>query len=250
MTGTYRIADRVVEITSVYPGVHRFCADYRDQSAGKSAIDLAVETTAADVEHERICSDRSAISEGREPGKTPDAYLESLAVYRKIAEGMVDFDTFLFHGSVVAVDGEAYLFTAKSGTGKSTHTALWRDLFGERAVMINDDKPLLRVCEDRVIVYGTPYNGKHKLGTNTSAPLRAICILERAAENTIRPVTANEAYRTLVQQTYRPRESGALAKTLSLLDRAIGLVGLYRLGCNMDIEAARVAYEGMKGDNK
>ena len=77
------------------------------------------------------------------------------------------------------MDGQAVLFTAKSGTGKSTHTKLWRDLFGERAVMVNDDKPLLRILKDGVLVCGTPWDGKHRLSTNCALPLKAICILER-----------------------------------------------------------------------
>ena len=108
-----------------------------------------------------------------------DEYLETLAVYRKIAEKMIDYDTILFHGSVIAVDGIGYLFTAKSGTGKSTHTRLWRELFGERAVMVNDDKPLIKVSENGIIVYGTPWDGKHRLSTNTFVPLKGICFMSK-----------------------------------------------------------------------
>lgn len=122
-----------------------------------------------------------------------DAYLETLAVYRKIAEWMPMYNTLLFHGSVIAVDGKAYLFTAKSGTGKSTHTRLWREYFGERAVMINDDKPLLRITQEGVFAYGTPWDGKHRLSTNISAPLAGICILRRGNDNSIRMITGTRS---------------------------------------------------------
>ena len=85
----------------------------------------------------------------------PDDYLETLAVCRKIAERMPEYDTFLFHGSCIAVDGVGYLFTAKSGTGKSTHTRLWRELLDNRATMVNDDKPLIRIADDGLVIYGT-----------------------------------------------------------------------------------------------
>jgi hypothetical protein len=161
---------------------------------------------------------------------------------------MTEYDTLLLHGSCVAVDGMGYLFTAGSGTGKSTHTRLWRELLGERAVMINDDKPLIRAGADgAAMVYGTPWDGKHRLSTNTAVPLRAVCILERAAENAIRPIPAGEAYPMLLQQAYRPMDSMAMSKTLTLIDSLATSVGLWRLGCNTDIEAARVAYEAMKG---
>ena len=160
---------------------------------------------------------------------------------------MPDYGTFLFHGSCVAVDGQGYLFTAKSGTGKSTHTRLWREYLGDKAVMVNDDKPLLSVLESGVIVHGTPYNGKHKLGSNISVPLKAICILERAEENHIERITKAQAYAMLLQQVYRPQDSAQMAKTLQLIDKAAERTELYRLGCNMDISAAETAYNAMKG---
>ena len=147
---------------------------------------------------------------------------------------MLDFDTVLFHGSVVAVDGVGYLFTAKSGTGKSTHTKLWRKYFGERAVMLNDDKPLLHIAESGIVAYGTPYNGKHRLGNNISVPLKAICILTRSADNHIEEITREQEYTLLLQQVYRPADMLKMAKTLEMVDRLSDGVKLYRLSCNMD----------------
>lgn len=243
MTDIYRIAEKNIEITSIYPEVHNYCKLYR--TAG--IPDFTVKTTQADIDFEKEKSARESIVEGKSVVNYPDSYLEELAVYRKIALSMLEYDTFLFHGSVVSVDGEAYLFTAKSGTGKSTHTRLWRELFGDRAVMVNDDKPLIKVTNNSVKVFGTPYNGKHRLGNNISVPLKAVCILERAEQNTIHSVTGKEAYSMLLQQAYRPNDSKKLLKTLKLIDLMIKNIKLYRLGCNMDISAAEVAYNGMKG---
>ena len=168
-------------------------------------------------------------------------------MYRQIADRMPAYDTLLIHGSAIALDGAAYLFTARSGTGKSTHTRFWRQTFGSRAVMINDDKPLVGLTDAGAVIYGTPYNGKHRLGENLSAPLQAICILERGAENAIRPISSGEAYPLLLQQVYRPGDPAALGLTLKLLDRLLTQVRLYRLACNLDPAAAQVAYDGMKG---
>ena len=166
-------------------------------------------------------------------------------MYRKIADCLLSCDTLLFHGSVIAVDGEGYLFTAKSGTGKSTHTRLWREYFGERAVMVNDDKPLLHITDSGVTAYGTPWDGKHRLSTNIAVPLKGICILTRNAKNHIEPVEPHAVYPLIVQQTNRSLSADGMKHTLSLIDRMLHVVPVYRLGCNMDIEAARVAYEGM-----
>ena len=242
MVNRYKIADKVVEVTSIYAEVHEYCTDYlTDEPA-----DYSITTTQADLDYESEKSAREDEIEGIPTRRFPDSYLEELAVYRKIAEKMISYDTILFHGSVVAVDGVGYLFTAKSGTGKSTHTRLWREYFGDIAVMVNDDKPLLHIADSRVIVYGTPYNGKHRLGTNISVPLKAICILTRAADNHIEPITREQAYTMLLQQVYRPADMLKMAKTLELVDSLADNVKLYRLGCNMDISAAKVAYEGMQ----
>ena len=166
---------------------------------------------------------------------------------RKICAKLLERETLLFHGSAIAVDGVAYLFTAKSGTGKSTHTALWRQVFKDRAVMINDDKPLLKLTSDGVLVCGTPWNGKHGLGCNKMVPLKAICILERAEQNTIHPVDAVEALPMLLQQSFRTGTPNGTVLLFDILDKLTKMVQLYRLGCNMDPQAAIVAYEGMKG---
>ena len=111
--------------------------------------------------------------------------------------------------------------------------------------MVNDDKPLLHIA-DTVTAYGTPYNGKHRLGTNISGPLKAICILTPAENNHIEAITREQAYTMLLQQVYRPADMLKMTKTLELVDRLADSVKLYRLGCNMDISTARVAYEGMQ----
>ena len=242
MVNRYKIADKVIEISSLYEEVHEYCSDYLTEDKA----DCCISTTQADIDPEREKNAKSALLEGRQPYDTADSYLEELAVYRKIAEKMIDFDTILFHGSVVAVDGVGYLFTAKSGTGKSTHTRLWREHFGDRAFMVNDDKPLLHITDSGVIAYGTPYNGKHRLGTNTSVLLKAICILTRADNNHIEPIGFEQAYKMLLQQVYRPKNSELMMKTLRLIDSLADTVKLYRLGCNMDISAAKIAYDGMR----
>ena len=242
MVNRYKIADKVVEINSIYDEVHAYCADYLTDDPA----DYSVTTTQADIDFEREKSVREDEIEGIPTRQFSDSYLEELAVYRKIAEQMISYETILFHGSVVAVDGIGYLFTAKSGTGKSTHTRLWREYFGNRAVMVNDDKPLLNISESVVIAYGTPYNGKHRLGINISVPLKAICILTRATGNHIEHITREQAYTMLLQQVYRPADMLKMTETLALVDRLADGVRLYRLGCNMDISAAKVAFEGMQ----
>ncbi len=240
---TIKLADKNISVASLHSFVKEYCKDYLTTEQA----DFSVRISQSDIDYEREKSRQEDLKENLPVRAFPDDYLETLAVYRKIADKLLDFDTILFHGSAVAVDGIGYLFTAKSGTGKSTHTRLWREYFGERAVTVNDDKPLIRITEKGAAVYGTPWNGKHRLSTNISVPLKSVCILERSAENKIEQITAKQAYNMLVQQVHKPKDPQKLMKTLQLIDRFTEKVRLYRLGCNMDISAAETAYNAMKG---
>ena len=244
MEGLYKIAEHTVRVISLYKKIHVMCRDYR---AAEEAPEIVLSTSQADIDAERRKSEQEDRLEGIPVRRFADDYLETLAVYRKLADALLTDDTILFHGSRISVDGEGYLFTAKSGTGKSTHTRLWREAFGSRAVMVNDDKPLLSIRERGVTAFGTPWDGKHHLSNNISVPLKAICILERGERNEIQRIAPGEACPMLLQQVNRPRDPQRMLKTVQLLDVLISTVGLYRLRCNMEPEAARIAFEGMNG---
>lgn len=229
--GIYRVAGHTFEIRSLHDAVHILCRDY----AVPDPPELVIETAPADIEQEREKAEKPC----------SDAYLEQIAVCRKLARALLQYDVLLFHASAVAVDGAAYLFAAVSGTGKSTHAALWRALLGERAVMVNDDKPFLHITEDRVEVFGSPWCGKHRLQTNICVPVRAVCSLHRAQENTIAPLTPYAALPVLLQQALRPTEQDALLQTVRLVGLLSEHVQLWTLGCNMEPDAARLAYETM-----
>ena len=239
-----RLADTVIRIEPMFDYMRAYCREYITEEQETFTVRIEPE----DIAFERERSAKEAEREGRVDAEYSDAYLETLAVYRKIAERMPVYDTLLFHGSVIAVDGIGYLFTAKSGTGKSTHTRLWRELFGNRAVMVNDDKPLLKVTEAGVTAYGTPWDGKHRLSTNISVPLKAVCVLTRDTVNRIEEISPREAYQMLLQQSYRPMDKAFMVQTLELIDKMMKNTRFYRLGCNMNPEAARVAFEGMDGN--
>lgn len=242
-----KLADRVIAVKANYPSTEKFCSKYTVSE--DTPADFSIEMYDEDVEKERLKSYSEDDFEGKPRREFSCEYLETLALYRKIADAMLDFGVLLFHGSVISVDGYAYLFTAKSGTGKSTHTRLWRQLLGDRAVMVNDDKPLIAVDNNgSTTVYGTPWCGKHSLGDNIKACLRAICILERAVDNSITAADPRQVYPLILQQTYRPSRPDKLMKMLPLVDKLMKNVTIYTLGCNMDISAAKLAYSTMSGE--
>ena len=175
-----------------------------------------------------------------------DGYLETLEIYRIICRKILKYDAMLMHCAAVAVDGEAYLFTAKSGTGKTTHINLWREKFGDRFVVVNGDKPILRIRGDKFFACGTPWRGKENYGHNIVAPVKAVCILERGEKNEIEKIAPHEAISTVLTQTLRTNDMYEMEKMLVLIDKLLASVPFYRLRCNMDAEAADVSYNGMQ----
>ena len=150
--------------------------------------------------------------------------------------------------SAVVMDGRAYLFSADSGTGKSTHTALYRRYFGDdRVRILNDDKPAIRLEDGVFYAYGTPWSGKTDLNLNLRVPLGGICLLERGQNNEIAPMPARKALFRLLQQTRRFEDKTKMDKVLYLLDRLLQTTPIWVMKCNMDPDAARVSYEAMSG---
>jgi len=163
---------------------------------------------------------------------------------------LLGFDGLMLHASAVVVDGKAYLFTADSGTGKSTHTRLWLERFGSRAYILNDDKPALRLEEDGWYAYGTPWSGKNDISVDARVPVAGIAVVERAAENSIVPFRGVPAIHEILKQVNRPRDTKCREKLLELMDQLITQVPIWELCCNMDPEAAEVSYSAMSKEGK
>ena len=160
--------------------------------------------------------------------------------------GLLQFGGFMLHASAIIMDGYAYLFSAPSGTGKSTHTALWQKVFGkDRARILNDDKPAIRILDDGVFAYGTPWSGKTDLNINVKAPLAGICFLERSEKNWIKEISAKEAIMPIMNQTIRPYEKSDMSLLLGHLDRLLTRVPTYKMGCTVSDEAAVMAHKKM-----
>ncbi len=164
--------------------------------------------------------------------------------------GLLAFDGFMLHASAVVYEGKAYLFSAPSGTGKSTHTALWREVFGDSAYILNDDKPVIRIKDGSVWVYGTPWSGKTDQNRNESVPLQGICFIQRSVDNRISEIGVAEAAYEILNQTVRPNGAKSMDQLLSVLDKVLAKAKVYKMGCNISHEAVKTAYNGMNGSCK
>jgi hypothetical protein len=235
------IAGHCFEVTSLFESTRDYCRNYLSEKAP----DFSVSVTAEDLIFEQAALDEEAREEGMKRRKFTDPFLERTAIQRKVAEALFDRDVLLLHGSAVAVDATGYLFTAACGTGKSTHTRYWREVFGHRAVMVNDDKPFLQITPAGIIMYGAPWSGKHGLDTNVAVPLKGICILERGAENRIFPLEAENALPMLLHQSQMPLDPAKQDAFCHLVKRLSESVSLWRMECTKDPRAAVIAWEAM-----
>lgn len=153
----------------------------------------------------------------------------------------------MIHSSAVVVDGYAYLFSANSGTGKSTHTGLWVKHFEDKAFIINDDKPAVRKVDGEWYVYGTPWSGKTDMNVNTRVKLGAIVFLERSADNWIEEMAPAEALPKIMAQTTRKLYKEVnMDLLLTTLDELLREAPLYRMGCNISDDAVVTAYEKIR----
>ena len=240
-----KIAGRVIGVNSLFESTRDYCRAYLTEEKA----DFSLTVTREDLTFEQEQYDEEAREEGFRLRKFTDPFLERTAIQRKTAEFLFDDRVLMLHGSVVAVDGEGYLFTARSGTGKSTHTRLWRETFGQRAVMVNDDKPFLRIERSQVLVCGAPWSGKHGLDTNITVPLKGICILVRGGENRIRRIGPEEALDMLRHQGYRPLDSEKRPEFLALTQALAETIPLWHMECTKDPQAAVVAHGAMSASD-
>lgn len=231
------IAGLTVEINNRFPYIEKLAADYISNSDN---IDFSVEATDEDIEYEKEMSEFE-FSAG---------YLESIAVYRKIAERLPEYGAVVFHGAVIAEEDEAYAVTARSGVGKTTHLSLWREAFGEKVYILNGDKPVLRIIDGVVYASGTPWRGKEGYGVPGMLPLAAVGFLKRAAEPSAERIVADSATVMLASQIYIPSSPKAASLALGVLDRIINSVALYEIRANMDVQSALVSHEAFKNNKK
>lgn len=164
---------------------------------------------------------------------------------KAFADGLLDYNGLVLHSSAIAYENNAYLFSADSGTGKSTHTNLWKQCFNG-AEVINDDKPALRYIDGKFYAYGTPFSGSTPINKNVRIPLKAICFLERGETNSIEQITNNaEIIKLFLPQTLRHVSKDKANKLFDIMDTLIKNVPFYRLTCLPNEDAARLAYEIM-----
>lgn len=236
------IAGFAIEVQVLFETTRFYCRDYLTDCEPEYFVRVNLDL----ILREQELLDLEADEDGLKRRKFTEPFLERSAIQRRVAELLADRNVLLMHGSTVAVDGQAFLFTAACGTGKSTHTRLWREVFGDRAVMVNDDKPFLRFEDGTVFAYGSPWSGKHGLANRVRFPLKGICVLSRGTENLIRRAAPADVIDMLRHQCFLPEGDSPVPEQVEELSE---LVALWEMSCTKEPSAALVSYNAMCGDS-
>ena len=156
------------------------------------------------------------------------------------------FNTLLIHASLVRNNGYGYAFIAKSGTGKSTHTALWLKYI-EGSDLMNDDNPIVRVIGNTAYIYGSPWSGKTPCYRNIKAELGAITKIDRAPHNSIEKLPPTIAFTQILPACSTMKWDKKIYR--NTYDTVIRLIETspynYILHCLPDEEAAKVCYKAI-----
>ncbi len=234
----YKIADFYIDISCKYAATKNILSSYACEDA--DTVDFSVSVSDADMAE--MGAD-FADYYGEEAHTA--SYIERLVIHEKITDELLARDAFMMHGVLIEYEGVGYIFTAQSGTGKTTHAKLWKKRFGDSVHIVNGDKPILRLVDGELYGYGTPWCGKEGYNINTRVKISKLCFVTRAAENSIERIDEVHAISRLMSQVeiVKSRDLGA---QLSMLDVLVSKCDMYLLKCNMDVAAAEVAYNGMK----
>ena len=214
--GIYEFASVVVRIESIYDYFHNMAKNYKTNKEAKYNICICEDDIKAEINNE-------------EDKKFPMYYLETLAIYRKFLDIAINEGVFLFHSSSFMIDENAYIVTAPSGTGKSTHVRYLSEVYKERFSYINDDKPLIKLDNGDFYVYGSPWNGKHKLDNNVNKKLKAIFFLKRSEKDDVKKMNASNAFNVIYSQVHKPKGIDALKLIIDYITKLASIVSCYEL---------------------
>lgn len=229
------LANMIIRIQGVHDTLREYCKDYIIAEEAPEE-DFEITVTSEDIRRERGTGKYEQNS---------DNYIEVILTLLKIADELPDRNKFLMHGAVVAWKQVGYIFTAPSGTGKTTHVRLWKKYLGSDVEIINGDKPVLEVTEEQIITYGTPWAGKERLQKNSCVPVKGICFLRQGETNSIHKLNKREALLLLLPQVYITPDSKKAGKILELFGKVLERIPVYEFRCNISEQAVQCSFEAL-----
>lgn len=228
------IAEFKIKINNHYPFSEKFCKNYIINSCD---FDFEINVSEKEILDEQNSSETIF----------PLDYCESIVIYRKIAQNLYKYNAFVLHSVAISVDGNGYLFLAKSGVGKSTHISLYEKHFKERFKIINGDKPIIRFMNNKFYAYGTPYNGKENLGCKERVEIKGLCFIKRGSKNIAYSIDINKASILMFNQILLPDNQKDYDTLLNLIEILLSKVKLVEVQCTISPDAVKASYEALGG---
>ena len=226
-----KVADIIVEITPKYDLLKTRSVPYT--YTGNKKADIVINLS------DKFYADRQKENPHLSLDECEYIYTAS-CFYTEI----IKFNGVMLHASAVQLDGFAYLFSADSGTGKSTHTHLWLEKF-PNAEILNDDKPAIRYIDGKFYAFGTPWSGKFDESINTGTEIAGITFLSRGEKNEIEKVSGESVMLDFMNQTIRPNNKNYMILFMDVLDKILTNIPIHRLKCNISLDAVETSYNAM-----
>ena len=221
-----KLADEIFDISTNYNCTYEICKEFEVFEPASISIAISLEDLDDEIE---IAEKKMGIDS---PSRV---HIENIALFRKVVLALIDYGVLLLHGAAIGFRDQGYIFTAPSGTGKTTHILKWIDNLPE-AFVVNGDKPFVKISNGNGIsnayICGSPWAGKENLYTNAKVPLKAIILMQRSELNRIKKISFLEAFPALLSQVHIPSDEEKMLKTLKLMAILNSAVSFYSFEFN------------------
>lgn len=232
----YKLFDLYYSIEFIYPFSKHLLAPYLTND--DKSPDEIIKITNQEIE-----------SEFKNDPEHQKDYHEFVCIFRHISKSIINYNGLFIHSAVIEMNGYGYMFSGKSGAGKSTHIKQWADFFGaDKVKIINGDKPIVRFFDDGIYAYGNPWHGVEGWSNNSKVKLNSVCFIEQATTNSIRTLRPDEVLKRMLNQTIMPKDTNEKLKYFDLMDKLIKSLNFYELNCDISKDAVLTAYNEMRGD--
>lgn len=232
----YKLFDLYYWIEFKHKGYEKLLEPYKTDDAVSPCERIKI--TQEEIDHETV---RDTAHD--------EAYHEFICVFRHITASILKYNGMFVHSAVISMDNDGYMFSGRSGVGKSTHINEWVKYFESgRVTVINGDKPIIRFFDDGIYAYGNPWHGVEGWSHNSKVKLKSVCFLKQSKENRIRKLKSPEILKELINQTVVPNNINDKLKYFELLDKFVKTLDFYELECDISKEAVITAYTKMRGE--